>query len=351
MRVAVINCSKVYNLAVDKIANYHRCLGDDVYTGNWQPQELQDKDKFYFSAIFTSDIPQLIHNVNDIRDWGRAVEIGGPAATFMHNYIKRNTGIEPHQGLDGRFECVKGQYSFTFTSRGCPNRCSYCGVSQLEPVLEEYDEFALAPMVGDNNLLATSWKHQELVVEKFADYKQNGRLVAIDINSGFDVRLFERKHFQLYSRLKLLRWRFAFDEMSVEGDVRRVAAMMKAEGFDRHHVTFYCLTGFPGTTPEECLYRLNTIVELEMNPYPMRFAPLNRIDRKYVARGFTQDLLSRMQSYYQRPSLWKTVNWEDFKCRKDRQSDPVPVIAAPSHLPGGFRPDRSMTGRQPSFPL
>lgn len=341
MRVAIINCSKVYNLAVDKIANYHRCLGDDVYT---QPLELQDIDKFYFSAIFTSDIPKLIHNVNDIRDRGRAVEIGGPAATFMHNYIKRDTGIEPHRGLDERFEHVKGQYSFTFTSRGCPNHCSYCGVSQLEPVLEEYDEFALAPMIGDNNLLATSWKHQELVVEKFADYKRNGRLVAIDINSGFDVRLFERKHFQLYSRLKLLRWRFAFDEMSVERDVRRVAAMMKAEGFDRHHVTFYCLIGFPGTTPEECLYRLNTIIELGMNPYPMRFAPLNCTNRKYVARGFTQDLLSRMQSYYQTPSLWMTVSWEDFKPRKDRQSDPVPVIAPPEQLPEHFSPAPACRG-------
>jgi len=140
----------------------------------------------------------------------------------------------------------------------------------------EYDEFPLAPMILDNSILSTSWEHQQLVVNKLLNYR------AIDINSGFDVRLFE-KHFRLYGRLNLTCWRFAFDSMDVEHDVRRVAVMMTAHGLDRHHVTFYCLIGFPGTTPEEGLYRLTTIVKLGMNPYPMRFFPLSRTDRA----GFT----------------------------------------------------------------
>ena len=50
-RVAVINCSeKVYNLAVDKIGNYHRGLGDEVYRGKWHPLFLRDWDK-YLSLI------------------------------------------------------------------------------------------------------------------------------------------------------------------------------------------------------------------------------------------------------------------------------------------------------------
>ncbi len=321
MKVAAINCSpSVYNLGVDKIANYHRARGDQVYAGPWGSLMLgeqfttQEMDKFYFSAIFTWDILELVRAVNMVRWWGKEVEIGGPAATFMAKYIENHTGgVAPHRGLDPRFEHVPGQYELTFTSRGCPHRCAFCGVKKVEPVFVQYDAFPLAPMVGDNNILATSWSHQELVVNKLVDFGRE-----IDINSGFDVRFFQKEHFRLYSRLRLECWRFAFDSMEVEGDVRRVARMMSRHGLDRHQVTFYVLIGFPGTTPEECLYRLNTIIELGHNPYPMRFWPLNCLRRemnspgRYVAPGYTEEILYKMNMFYVTPFLWKAGSWENF---------------------------------------
>lgn len=314
-KIAVINSSyygmkpanRIYNVAVEKIANFHRRQGDEVYAGRWEPM-FNHYDKYYFSVIFTWDIPRLIRQVNMARSWGKEVEIGGPAATFMHTYIHTQTGIDPHYGLDDRFEHVPGEYELTFTSRGCPHKCLFCGVKKVEPEAIEYADFLLASMIGDNNILATSWEHQELVVNKFVN---SGRRV--DINSGFDVRFFHKKHYELYSQLNIFWWRFAFDTMAVEDDVRRVAAMMKSYGFDRHHVTFYCLIGFPGQTPEECHYRLQTIMALGMNPYPMRFWPLNSLDRKYVAKGWTDDLLYRMSMYYQTPFIWKSDSWANFK--------------------------------------
>ncbi len=332
-KVAVINSSyigtkageRIYNLGSDKIAQYHRLRGDDVvYAGPWVPMMPENRaaDKFYFSVIFTWDIPEMIRQVNLVRDLGKEVEIGGPAATFMHKYIHTQTGIEPHRGLDERFEHIPplswlkeyrpkmtgGDYKLTFSSRGCPHRCAWCGVKKVEPDLLEYDDFPLAPMIGDNNILATSWKHQELMVNKLVNYGKK-----IDINSGFDVRFFLEEHFKLYSRLRLKYWRFAFDSLAVEDDVRRVAAIMKDNNLDRHQVTFYCLIGFPGTTPEECHYRLQTIIKLGMNPYPMRFWPLNSLSREYVAPGWTSNLLQRMSMYYQTPYLWMADSWENFK--------------------------------------
>ncbi|GAI32070.1 unnamed protein product, partial [marine sediment metagenome] len=161
-----------------------------------------------------------------------------------------------------------------------------------------------------------------LVVNKLVNYGRE-----IDINSGFDVRFFEEKHKKLYSRLRLQYWRFAFDTMEVEPDVRRVAAMMRANGLDRHRVTFYCLIGFPGTTPEECFYRLNTIRELGMNPYPMRFWPLNSLKRDYVAKGWTEDLLYRMTMYYQTPYIWMSDTFENFRCSKKVLEVPPTQVA------------------------
>ncbi len=314
-KVAIINASyPVYNVACEKIANYHRALGDRVYL-EWSPMTLQDVvDKFYFSVIFTWDIPELVRRVRMVRDWGKEVEVGGPAATFMPKYIERITGVKPHQSIDQRFEYMDGEYELTFTSRGCPHHCPHCGVDQVEPFFVQYDTFPLAPKVGDNNILATQMSHQRRVVERLATLGKE-----IDFNSGFDVRFFKEKHYKLYSQLPLVCWRFAFDTMAVEADVRRVAAIMRNHELDRHHVTFYCLIGFPGYTPEECLYRLNTIIELGMNPYPMRFFPMNRPDRTYVAPGWNEDLLQRMSAYYQTPNLWKTDKWENFRPGKGKK--------------------------------
>jgi len=325
VKVAIINSSyqgmrpadRIYNLGVDKIAQYHRLRGDEVYAGPWVPMMLGLMDKFYFSVIFTWDLPEMVRQVRMVRDWGKEVEIGGPAATFMHTYIHKRTGIEPHYGLDDRFEHVPGDYCLTFTSRGCPHNCPFCGVNKVEPAALEYDDFSLANMIGDNNILATSWAHQELVVNKLVNFGGE-----IDINSGFDVRFFQEDHRRLYSKLKLQCWRFAFDSMEVEEDVLRVAAMMRANGLDRHHVTFYCLIGFPGQTLEECHYRMQTIIRLGMNPYPMRFWPLNSLNRKYVAPGWTEGELYNMSMYYQTPYIWMSDSWENFKPGKKIRAVP-----------------------------
>jgi hypothetical protein len=101
--------------------------------------------------------------------------------------------------------------------------------------------------------------------------------------------------------------------MEVEEDVRRVAAIMRSNGLDRHQVIVYALIGFPGQSPEECHYRLRTIIDFRLCPYPMRFWPLNSLDRKYVAPGWTENLFQRMTAYYQIPFLWKSVPWKNYR--------------------------------------
>lgn len=326
MKVAVINCSAIgmkgqpiYNLGVDRIANYSLLQGDDlVYKGGWNPMAAGEADKIYFSAIFTWDIPDLIREVDLVRNWGKQVEIGGPAATFLAKHIEKQTGVRVHISLDQRFEYVNGEYELTFTSRGCPHSCDFCGVKKVEPVFMIYDNFPLARMVGDNNILATPFSHQERVVERLKTYRKG----KVDINSGFDVRFFKPKHFKLYSQLRLEAWRFAFDSMAVEKDVRRVGKFMRAQGLDRHKVTFYVLIGYPGQTVEEAFYRFNTIIEMGHNPYPMRYWPLNSLDRSFVAKGWTEDLLYRMSMYYQTPYIWMSDSFNNFVPGKKQHKTP-----------------------------
>ncbi|MDP2324083.1 MAG: hypothetical protein Q8N51_08645, partial [Gammaproteobacteria bacterium] len=151
MRVSVVNVSpEVYNLGCEKIANYHRRLGDEVIAGPWAPLAMQAAEKFYFSAIFTWDIPALIEHANLARTWGKQVELGGPAVTNLANLVQAQTGIAPHRGLDDRFEKEPGTYQMSFSSRGCPHACRFCAVRRLEPLAMEYSDYIPAPMLGDN---------------------------------------------------------------------------------------------------------------------------------------------------------------------------------------------------------
>lgn len=335
MKIAVINSSfrgmkpadRIYNLAVDKIAHYYRLRGDQVYAGEWESfigefaSSQGHADKYFFSVIFTWDIPGMIQAVNQVRSWHKPVEIGGPAATFMPQYIEKMTGIKPHTGINYKYESITGDFQLTFTSRGCPHGCRFCGVRRVEPDAVEYEQYPIAPMVGDNNITATSWEHQKHFVSTYNKhgFGINGGTRVVDINSGFDVRFFQEDHYALYSTLKIKTWRFAFDTLAVWDDVWRVATMMKHHGLDRHEVTFYCLMGFPGTVADECRFRMDSLISLGMNPYPMRFIPLNSLTHKYVAPGWTEDVLFKMQTYYGSPFLWMADTYDNFRPGKNKQ--------------------------------
>ena len=142
----VFNLSSKYNLGAEKIRAW---LAEDPQRGS---------DTVFISAIFTWELPAVARAANAYKDRFR-VEIGGPGPSLMPDWVYERTGIQPHVGIDDRFERQSGSYQYTITSRGCPRRCPHCAVPQLEPHLIEYDSFPVAPVIGDNNLLATSWQH------------------------------------------------------------------------------------------------------------------------------------------------------------------------------------------------
>ena len=216
----IANVGGKYNFGAEKICNW---LADDPCRG---------EGVIYISAIFTWDLPEVVRIANFYKESYR-VEIGGPAPSLMPEWVRENTGVSPHVGLDARFEHQPGDYDYTLTSRGCPHRCPYCAVKILEPVQEEYEDYPVASIIGDNNILATSWAHQERVVERHAP------LDSVDIQSGFDALLFEERHFHLYNNLHLKRWRFAFDRPDQEEAVKRCIAMVRElnryqESFQHH---------------------------------------------------------------------------------------------------------------------
>lgn len=317
MRVAVVSCSPVYNLGAARIAQYHQALGHQIFL--WQGSRPAEEfpllslwerkpDKLYLSAIFTWELPHCARVANLARSFGIEVEVGCPAATAMPEWIRQQTGIMPHTGLDPRFENLPGKFQATFTSRGCPRRCKSCLVPTLEGnQIIEYPDFPPAPFVCDNNILATSSRHQLRVVDRLK------RLRQVDLNSGFDVRLFTRDHFDLYRRLDLKFWRFAFDTLSVEEDVERCLAILHQGGVTNYRIVIvYILAGFGKDTPENVRYRAQRVIELGGSPYIMAYRPLNSLSRRYVPPGWSREDVEKLVAYYNVANIWRSVTFEEF---------------------------------------
>jgi len=315
-KVAIINSSwPTYNLASHRQLVYYRQQGDEVFfsprTDMWSLQ----CDRALLSAIFTWTLPGMCQDANLLKQAGVEVEIGGPAATAMPQYIVEQTGITPKYGLDERFEHVRGKFFATFTSRGCPRNCPFCLVPKLEGnKMIEYDDFTIPvgknPYLCDNNLLSTSWDHQQLVVDKLRDVKN------LDYNSGFDDRIFIKnpeKYWELYRQLKLEAWRFAYDTPEQREPITRCAEFLHGKGVDHRRILVYCLVGFPGQTFDECREKLQYLIDIGCSPYPQRYRPLDSLTRHYTPPGWQNGNLELLFAYFGVPFVWRSCSWKNFR--------------------------------------
>jgi len=150
-----------------KISTYHKMLGDEVRFVKGFDREIDDEvwDRIYITTLFTFDFDVdvetinhyklLVNNINDLY-------VGGIMASLMPGKIAEATGIDRAHILTGLFTDTSvvgddnninvdelpldydileqidykypaGDNYFAYTTRGCPNHCSFCAVPILEP--------------------------------------------------------------------------------------------------------------------------------------------------------------------------------------------------------------------------
>jgi hypothetical protein len=325
-KIAVINSSHpVYNLGTSRIAHLLEAQGHEVKSSGGADLFDLEVEKAYLSAIFSWDLPALCRDANLLKSRGVEIEMGGPAVTCMPEYVKEQTGIEPHIGLDPRFEITDGKYQATFTSRGCPRACLFCAVVKIEGRhMVEYTEFPIPsgenPFVCDNNLLATSWDHQKLVVEKLKGVKN------LDLNSGFDARIFMKdpeKYWNLYRGLKLECWRAAYDQEDEKESITAWTEFMHSKGVIYRSLNVYCLIGFNGSTFEDDKAKCQYLVDIGTSPYPQRYKPLDILTKSWDPPGWRKGAIELLYTYYSVANFWRSTSWEDFRSKNLGKVDSV----------------------------
>lgn len=199
----------------------------------------------------------------------------------------------------------------TFTTRGCPNRCSFCAVPKIEGDFRELADWRPAPTICDNNLLAATKKHFKKVIDGLTFF------VASDFNQGLDARLFSAFHADQLSRLSDPHIRFSWDSIKTESAVADAIALCKHCGFKR--ISVYCLIGYKDT-PEDARYRVEKVIEWGALPNPMRYQPLDcAVKNSYIGEHWTQEELFRFSKYFSRLNHLRHIPYDDFMPQRTAQ--------------------------------
>ena len=150
-----------------KISTYHKMLGDEVrfVKGTAPDVDAEVWDRIYVTTLFTFDFAITVETINHymhLVDDVDALYVGGIMASLMPDKVIEATGIERSHILTGLFTDTSvvgdnndinvdqlpldydiledigykypaGDNYFAYTTRGCPNHCSFCAVPILEP--------------------------------------------------------------------------------------------------------------------------------------------------------------------------------------------------------------------------
>lgn len=271
-----------YNLAIAKAANWLRARGVDVTlaTAKTFPGELAGFHHALISAIFSWHVVEALAMAEKLRHAGVPVEVGGPGF-FALAAMARERGFAPQIVVDPRFDRAPGRYDAIFWSRGCPAfNCTLgypkdgskpvCLVPELEGSRSTlYDDVTPAPIILDNNLSALPRRHQELIVERTLA----AGFAKVDCNSGFEPASFKPETASLWTKLPLVAWRFAYDEVGERNAVLKVIRILDGIGVKRRKMSIYCIAG--NEPLEACEQRVREIREWKCIPIVQRRRPLD----------------------------------------------------------------------------
>jgi len=388
-------------LGLMKIAAFHKMREDEVrFVSGCDKSVFKFKDlplfssinlwdRVYITTLFTYQWKKTIDTINFYKDAVggslRKIFVGGIMASLMPNEIYEETNVFPVVGvlnspqqialegnenidmlppdydiLDKRLYAVTDTY-YAYTTRGCINKCEYCGVRDIEPAYVNYIDIKdtirhLREKYGDksrlklmdNNVLASPQLEQivddliELGYGKNQFTESNPkRLRTIDFNQGLDASKVNENTMSLLSNLNIRPMRIAFDNVKEKKIYERALKIASSHGIT--DFSNYMLYNWRDT-PKDLYERLK--INIKMNErwgrgkrkasaaiysYPMRYAPIR--NKNSSESSINRDYFSpapKGKHNYRKYPLWTkrfTRNIEIMKGAASGAISPTPTLA------------------------
>lgn len=234
------------NLALSKIAAYHKNIGDMV---EWYDPLFSDGyDKVYMTKVFnfTTDYEYPVR-AKEIIKGGTGYDINSQ----LPNYID---DMQPDFSI---YENVPTDTSYGFLTRGCPNKCFWCVVPRKEGAIRPYwdvDKVANGRkklVLMDNNILAAG----DYAIGQLDKIIERG--YRIDFNQALDARLVNKDFAMRLAKIKWIhsRIRFGCDTTAQIQHCHRAMELIHSYGFRGE---FFLYTMIGGNNDfRECYERIN----------------------------------------------------------------------------------------------
>jgi hypothetical protein len=232
-------------------------------------------------------------------------------------YSRELDQILPDYDDNWMVESPWDEFSYTFTTRGCVNSCSYCAVKKLEASRwinprwrQLLDCGKSSVMVSDNNLSATDNTHLFDVI----DFIKSKNL-RVMFDNGFDCKYITDELASHLSGLRFIRsgMRLAFDRIEEDGTFQKAIKILIDAGVKRSHIMAYVLFNFDDK-PEDADYRARECVKLGIRPYPQMYSPLNRLNREriFVGKHWTLELARKFRQFWLMAGLYTKMSFSDY---------------------------------------
>jgi len=262
--------SKLVNLAILKIAQYHINKSDDVA---WYEHifDYENTDILYISKIFTfsNDVIYLPNNAKIYK--------GGTGYNLTTNLPDE---IENITNIENAYELLypKEDYSIMFTTRGCVRNCKFCVVPKKEGLTHTVPMVSLNPNgkhieLLDNNFFSSSNWESRLNKLKSLDQP-------INFNTGIDIRTLTKKQAKSLETSKIKAIHIAWDNLEDEDQVfTGIERLIKYVSPNK--ITCYVLVGFEQPEIiESDIYRVMKLHSYKITPFAMGYIDFDNKNHK-----------------------------------------------------------------------
>lgn len=222
------------NLALCKIASYHRMMGDHV---DWYDALFGGEyDVVYMAKVFSFS--------DDYTGYVNAKKIikGGTGYDVRSSLTKEIDECQPDYTI---YPSVPKDISYGFLTRGCPNKCFWCVVPKKEGMIRPYWDIERVAngkrkvVLMDNNLLA-SGDYAKEQLEKIISKGYH-----IDLNQANDARLMTDDFARLFAKVKWIngRIRFGCDTTAQIEHCERAIDMINSYGYKGEYFLYTMIGG------------------------------------------------------------------------------------------------------------
>ena len=177
------------------------------------------------------------------------------------------------------------------TTSGCIRSCGFCAVPRMEGKIREFETWPNRPILIDNNLLAASREHFDLVIDALKEWEW------CDFNQGLDARLLTDHHAMRFAELCNPMIRLALDSKSYMQDWTLAYERLRKAGIYKKYIRSYVICGF-GTDPQDAWERCGFVEARGIKALPMWYHELRTLEHNTI----TEDQ--------------KALGWTDYERRK-----------------------------------